>query len=70
MMHGISGWMALDENGDRMPQMFDIWGFYENPEVPEEYLFRKFGSYDGRIIEVNWDDAALEYYAGITRPGK
>jgi len=70
MLHGISGWMALDENGDRMPQMFDIWGFYENPEVPEEYLFRKFGSYDGRIIEVNWDDAALEYYAGIIRPGK
>ena len=70
MMHGISGWMALDENGDRMPQLFDIWGFYENPEEPEEYLFRKFGSYDGRIIDVNWYDADLEYYAGITRPGK
>jgi branched-chain amino acid transport system substrate-binding protein len=65
--HGLTGWLALDENGDRMPQIFDIWGFYEDPDTGE-YLFRKWGSYDGRIIEVTWDDDAIETYGGITRP--
>ena len=68
-MHGISGWMSLDENGDRMPQLYEIWGFYEDP-ITHEYLTRKFGIYNARVGEVFWDDAAIEYYAGITRPGK
>jgi len=68
MMHGVSGWMALDENGDRIPQTFDIWGLYEDP-ITHEYTFGKFGKYDAPAIEVYWYDAFLEY-TGITRPGK
>lgn len=67
-IYGLSGCLALDENGDRLPQLYDIMGFYEDP-VTNEYLEGTFGSYDGWTIEVNWDDAFLEY-TGITRPGK
>jgi len=66
--HGLTGWMSLDENGDRQPQMYDIWGFYEHP-ISGEYLFMNFGAYDGQKGEVDWDDEALENFAGITRPG-
>jgi len=66
-MHGLSGWLALDENGDRIPQIYDISGFYE--DEPGEYKVGTFGSYDGNTGEVDWDDAFLEE-TGITRPGK
>jgi branched-chain amino acid transport system substrate-binding protein len=65
--HGLTGWMTLDANGDRSAQVFDIWGFYEDPDTGE-YLFKKFGWYDGRTIEVAWFDEVLEEYGGITRP--
>jgi len=65
--HGLTGWMTLDGNGDRMAQVFDIWGFYEDP-MTGEYLFRKWGEYDGRIIEVTWYDDVLLDYGGLTRP--
>ena len=65
--HGLTGWMTLDENGDRMAQIFDIWGFYEDPTTGE-YLFRKWGVYDGRIIEVSWFDDVLLEYGGLVRP--
>jgi len=64
--HGVTGWLSLDENGDRQPQMFDIWGFYESDDG--EYMFRKWGEYNGQAIDVTWDDAALLEYAGLTRP--
>lgn len=67
-IYGLSGCLALDENGDRLPQLYDISGFYEDP-VSEEYELGIFGSYDGRTLEVSWDDDFLEY-TGITRPGK
>lgn len=68
MMHGVSGWMALDENGDRIPQTFNIWGLYADP-MTDEYTFGKFGIYSAPAIEVIWFDGFLEY-TGITRPGK
>jgi branched-chain amino acid transport system substrate-binding protein len=58
-LHGLTGWVSLDANGDRMPQVFDIWGHYEDPDTGE-YLFRKWGSYDGRVIEVTWYDDVIE----------
>ena len=64
--YGLTGWMSLDENGDRQPQTFDIWGFYEQPKTGE-FLYTKFGEYDGR--KVLWDDHALINLAGIIRPG-
>jgi branched-chain amino acid transport system substrate-binding protein len=66
--YGITGWLALDENGDRVPQMYDIWGYYEDPDT-HEYKFREFGLYMSRINKVWWDDEALLQYAGIIRPG-
>ncbi len=65
--HGTSGWLVLDDNGDRRAQIFDLWGFYETDTG--EPWFRSWGKYDGRIIQVNWDDAALLEYAGLVRPG-
>jgi len=67
--YGLSGWMALDETGDRLPAKYDIWGFYEDPDTAGEYLYMKFGSYDGQTGALTWDDDALANYAGITRPG-
>jgi len=66
--YGLSGCLALDENGDRLPQLYDIMGFYEDP-ITTEYEIGIFGSYDGRTMEVNWYDDFLEY-TGIIRPGK
>ena len=66
--YGLTGCMALDENGDRLPQMFDIWGFYEDPETGK-YLYRVFGNYNGQKNEVDWYDDALKTFAGISRPG-
>jgi len=67
--YGLSGWMGLDENGDRLPNIYDIWGFYEDPDTAGNYLFMKFGSYNGQTDTLSWDDDALLNYAGITRPG-
>ncbi len=58
---GASGWVDLDDNGDRKPAMFDIWGFTDDG-------FTSFGKYDGVKIEVMWDDAKL-VELGIVRPG-
>lgn len=65
--HGLTGWAALDENGDRMPQIFDIWGLYEDPDTGE-YLFQKWGEYDGRTIVVSWYDDVIEKDHGSPRP--
>lgn len=63
--HGISGWCMLTPEGDRAAQVFDIWGYYEKPDG--EIWFQKWGQYDGRTIEVAWDDAKI-IAAGIDAP--
>jgi len=63
---GLTGNLALDENGDRAPQLHDIWGYYEL--APGDNWYRIWGQYDGRSNEVEWDDQALSTYAGIIRP--
>ena len=68
--YGTTGWVSLDENGDRLAQVFDIWGYYRVANTGNntaDFKFRKFGEYDGRIIQVKWDDAALAD-VGVTRP--
>lgn len=64
---GITGLLGLDHNGDRYPQFFDIWGFYEDPDTGE-HLFRKWGQYNGRLEKATWDDEILAQYAKIIRP--
>jgi branched-chain amino acid transport system substrate-binding protein len=60
---GTSGWVDLDDNGDRKPGIFDIWGFTADGET-----FTSYGQYNGIELVVNWDDAELAAN-GFTRPG-
>ena len=65
---GLTGNLALDENGDRAPQLHDIWGYYAL--APGDNWYRIWGQYDGRSNEVEWDDQALSTFAGIIRPAR
>jgi len=65
--YGVSGWLDLDENGDRLPQMFDIWGFYD-ASGSGDYSYRKWGEYNGTSGQITWDDEALLNDGGLTRP--
>jgi branched-chain amino acid transport system substrate-binding protein len=60
---GASGWVDLDENGDRKPGIFDIWGFTADGQG-----FTTYGQYNGIEISVAWDDATLAAN-GWSRPG-
>ncbi len=62
--YGTSGWVNLDENGDRAAGVFDIWGFATTTDVG----FTSYGQYSGIDLSVTWDDAAL-VANGFTRPG-
>jgi ABC-type branched-subunit amino acid transport system substrate-binding protein len=59
--YGASGWVDLDNNGDRKPGIFDIWGYTADG-------FTSYGQYNGIELTVNWNDVALEAN-GFTRPG-
>ena len=59
--YGASGWVDLDDNGDRKPGIFDIWGYVDD-------TFTNWGQYNGIEISVTWDDAKLAEN-GVTRPG-
>ena len=61
---GTSGWVDLDENGDRAAGVFDIWGF----STEESVGFTSYGQYSGLDLSVTWDDATLAAN-GYTRPG-
>jgi len=61
---GASGWVDLDDNGDRAAGVFDIWGF--STETDEG--FTSYGQYSGIDLSVTWDDAALTAN-GHSRPG-
>lgn len=61
---GASGWVDLDDNGDRKPGIFDIWGF----STLTDEGFTSYGQYNGIELVVNWDDAKLTEN-GFTRPG-
>ncbi len=61
---GATGWVDLDENGDRKPGVFDIWGYYEKDG---EIGFQSWGQYNGVTLEVIWDDALLAAN-GLVRP--
>jgi branched-chain amino acid transport system substrate-binding protein len=62
--YGTSGWVDLDDNGDRAAGVFDIWGF---SEIAAEG-FTSYGQYSGIDLSVIWDDVALAAN-GFTRPG-
>jgi len=66
---GISGWMSLDENGDRLPQRYQIWGFYEDSDSGD-CLRMTFGLYDGHRGILHWFDDALENYIGVSQSGE
>jgi ABC-type branched-subunit amino acid transport system substrate-binding protein len=61
---GTSGWVDLDDNGDRAAGVFDIWGFSD----VEADGFTSYGQYSGLDLSVTWNDATLAEN-GFTRPG-
>ncbi len=61
---GTSGWVDLDENGDRAAGVFDIWGFSAESDVG----FTSYGQYSGIDLSVTWNDAELAAN-GFSRPG-
>jgi branched-chain amino acid transport system substrate-binding protein len=64
--YGVTGWLSLDEYGDREPQIFDVWGYYKDPD-DGMIKFGKFGEYNGQAINVIWDYVAL-VNVGATPP--
>lgn len=50
--NGITGWTHLDENGDRTPAYYGIYGY------SEEDLTR-YGYWDSSTYDITWDDEAL-----------
>lgn len=50
--YGASGWLVLNEAGDRKPGPFDIWGY---AEIDGEHTFARYGGYNGYTGEVTWD---------------
>ncbi len=62
---GLTGWVDLDDNGDRKPGTFEIFGYYERDG---EVGFQKYGEYDGVTLQLNWDEAALAEQ-GIVKVG-
>ena len=61
---GASGWVDLDDNGDRAAGVFDIWGFSAESDVG----FTSYGQYSGIDLSVTWNDAEL-VANGFARPG-
>jgi branched-chain amino acid transport system substrate-binding protein len=59
--YGSTGWLDLDENDDREPTIFDIWGY------TDDGLTQSWGIYSGLDIEVTWYDDLLAE-AGLIRP--
>jgi ABC-type branched-subunit amino acid transport system substrate-binding protein/PKD repeat protein len=51
--NGITGKCELDENGDRAPHIFDIWG------VGEMGRNVKYASYDHSAMETIWDESLI-----------
>jgi len=64
---GLTGLLSLDENGDRLPYFFDIWGFYEDTRTGE-YKFGIFGSYNSLKNEVHWDHQSLLKHCNLIPP--
>jgi ABC-type branched-subunit amino acid transport system substrate-binding protein len=78
-MYGLSGWMSLNEEGDRIGQVFDIWGFLNdagNPDTADmreatgtgDLWFQRWGRYTAADIVMEWDDEAIAR-GGLVRPG-
>lgn len=55
--YGVTGWCKLNEDGDRVPRVFDIWGY---AEVNGEHTFMKYGEYNFNTATTIWDYLALE----------
>jgi len=49
--YGYSGNCLLNEAGDRIAGLYDIWGFYLDDGTPS---FKKYGKYDNLIDELFW----------------
>ena len=50
---GVTGWIHLDENGDRMPVFYQVHGYSEDDES------KTYGVWDSSSYEVTWEDETL-----------
>lgn len=57
---GVTGWCKLDENGDRAPPNYDIWGYIRNPDGTVG--FDRMGVWSPITNEVTWN---LKYVTPI-----
>lgn len=51
--YGYSGWCQLNEYGDRVTLLYDIWGYYWDDGTPR---FKRYGLYDVATAEIEWYD--------------
>jgi len=54
-MFGASGWVTLDEAGDRMAGDYDIWQIVQNATAPTDYYWEITGKYVLATDSVEWD---------------
>lgn len=54
--YGVTGWCELDENGDRVPGLYNIWAF---SELDGECWFQSYGTLNAIDQSVSWDPAAF-----------
>jgi ABC-type branched-subunit amino acid transport system substrate-binding protein len=63
--YGVTGGCTLNSAGDRVPHIYDIWGF---AQIEDEHTYIKYGEYNAQTDEAQWFDSAL-VSQNITRPG-
>ena len=63
--YGVTGGYALNSAGDRVPHLYDIWGY---AQIEDKHTYMKYGEYNAQTDEVHWFDSAL-WSQNLTRPG-
>jgi ABC-type branched-subunit amino acid transport system substrate-binding protein len=54
--YGVTGGCTLNSAGDRVPHIYDIWGY---AQIEDEHTYIKYGEYNAQTDEVQWFDSAL-----------
>ena len=60
--YGASGLVTLNDDGDREPGYFNIWGFADNSSG-----YTLYGTFDGNTKNIVWDDEELANQ-GVSKP--
>jgi len=63
--YGVTGACTLNSAGDRVPHIYDIWGY---AQIDGEHTYLKYGEYNAQTDQVQWFDSALSSQ-NLIRPG-